>query len=252
MPFNLFESFHTSSYIGKKAMLTERLKKVIQDSGLPLLQFAQQTGVSKNTLINYRDGATSPSADFLEKVCRDFAVSPNWLLLGEGTEQGGGGKHGKDSATEEYSLIPLLESRVKGGPEGEILYEEIADHYPFKKWWVEKLVGRGYERQQSLMLIRVRGDSMSPTINQGEMALVDTFESERVQVLTGRIYLVILPDGTVALKRLVLSGDQGGLKLACLSDNTADYRPFEFLLDQDKTLKAYVLGRVRWAGKEFD
>jgi phage repressor protein C with HTH and peptisase S24 domain len=236
-------------------MLTERLKKVIQDSGLSLSRFAQQTAVSKNTLINYRDGATSPSADFLEKVCRDFSVSPNWLLLGEGARQGGdssSGKEGREAEVEDYSLIPLLESRVKGGPEGEILYEEIADYYPFKKWWVEKLVGRSFERQKSLMLIRVRGDSMSPTINQGEMALVDTFEGERVQVLTGRIYLVILPDGAVALKRLVLIGDSGGPKLACLSDNTAQYRPFEFSLDPEKTLKTYVLGRVRWAGKEFD
>jgi transcriptional regulator with XRE-family HTH domain len=230
-------------------MLTERLKKIIQDSGLPLSRFAQQTGVSKNTLINYRDGATSPSADFLEKVCRDFSVSPNWLLLGDGAEAGG---QGKDAEVEAYSLIPLLESRVKGGPEGEIIYEEIADYYPFKKWWVEKLVGRSLDRQQSLMLIRVRGDSKSPTINQGEIALVDTFESERLQVLTGRVYLVILPDGTVALKRLVLIGDPGGHKLACLSDNTAQYRPFEFSLDPEKTLKTYVLGRVRWAGKEFD
>jgi phage repressor protein C with HTH and peptisase S24 domain len=234
-------------------MLTERLKKIIQDSGLPLARFAQQTGVSKNTLINYRDGATSPSADFLEKLCRDFSVSPEWLLLGEGEESGrDAGGHGRDSQAEDYSLIPLLESRVKGGPEGEILYEEIADYYPFKKWWVEKLVGRSFERQQCLMLIRVRGDSMSPTINQGEMALVDTFEGERLQVLTGRIYLVILPDGAVVLKRLVLIGESGGQKLACLSDNTAQYRPFEFSLDPEKTLKSYVLGRVRWAGKEFD
>jgi phage repressor protein C with HTH and peptisase S24 domain len=236
-------------------MLTERLKRIIQDSGLSLIRFAQQTGVSKNTLINYRDGATSPSADFLEKVCRDFSVSPQWLLLGQGEgtrrDTASGGRDG-DSRAEDYSLIPLLESRVKGGPEGEILYEEVADYYPFKKWWVEKLVGRSSERQQCLMLIRVRGDSMSPTINQGEMALVDTFESERLKVLTGRIYLVILPDGAVVLKRLVLIGDSTGLKLACLSDNTAHYRPFEFPLAPDKSLKSCVLGRVRWVGKEFD
>ncbi len=237
-------------------MLTERLKKIIQDSGLPLSRFAQQTGVSKNTLINYRDGATSPSSEFLEAVCREFSVNPCWLLMGEGMPDGGAdiacSGQDKYDQREEYSLIPLLESRVTGGPEGEILYEEIADHYPFKKWWVEKLVGRSPERQKSLILMRVRGDSMSPTINQGETVLVDTFEGERVQVLAGRIYLVILPDGTVALKRLVLSGDQGGLRLACLSDNTADYRPFEFALDPEKRLKTYVLGRVRWAGKEFD
>jgi hypothetical protein len=84
------------------------------------------------------------------------------------------------------------------------------------------------------------------------MALVDMGEAERIEVLTGRIYLVILPDGTVAIKRLVLGGNENGLMLACLSDNTADYRPFEFALDPERSLKSYVLGRVRWAGKEFD
>jgi phage repressor protein C with HTH and peptisase S24 domain len=237
-------------------MLTDRLRKIIQESGLPLSRFAQQTGVSKNTLVNYRDGATSPSAEFLEAVCREFSVSPAWLLMGENSSDAerdiACSAQDRYVEREDYSLIPLLESRVTGGPEGEILYEEIADHYPFKRWWVEKLVGRSPERQKSLILMRVRGDSMSPTINQGEIALVDTFEGERVQVLTGRIYLVILPDGTVALKRLVLSGEPSGLRLACLSDNTADYRPFEFALAPGKQLKTYVLGRVRWAGKEFD
>ena len=38
-------------------MFTERLKRVIHDSGLSLPKFADQTGVSKNTLVNYRDGA---------------------------------------------------------------------------------------------------------------------------------------------------------------------------------------------------
>ena len=93
---------------------------------------------------------------------------------------------------------------------------------------------------------------MSPIINQGEMVLVDGSDAERLDVLAGRIYLVILPDGTTALKRLVLSSDVSGLKLVCLSDNTADYRPFEFALDSEKKLKSYVLGRVRWAGREFE
>jgi SOS-response transcriptional repressor LexA len=236
-----------------KKVLHDRLKKIIHGSGLPLGRFAEKTGVSKNTLINYRDGVTSPAAPFLESVCREFSADPGWLLLGEGNA--GACAAARESAgegSEDSTLIPLLESRVTAGPEGEILYGEIADRYPFKKWWIEKLVGKSSDRQKSLFLIRVRGDSMSPTINQGEMVLVDTSEVERLEVLAGRIYLVILPDGAAALKRLVLSGDEGGLKLACLSDNTADYRPFEFALDPEKSLKSYVLGRVRWAGQEFD
>ncbi len=234
-------------------MIAEKLRKIIHDSGLPLGQFAQKAGVSKNTLINYRDGVTSPAAEFLEFLCREFSVDPGWLLVGE-VRDGADGSRGECAAERirDYIFVPLLESRVTAGPEGEILYGEISDRYPFKKWWIEKLVGKGPERQKDLFLIRVRGDSMSPTINQGEMALVDTGEAERIEVLTGRIYLVILPDGTVAIKRLVRGGNESGLMLACLSDNTADYRPFEFALDPERSLKSYVLGRVRWAGKEFD
>ncbi|HYA41836.1 MAG TPA: S24 family peptidase [Syntrophobacteraceae bacterium] len=233
-------------------MIQDRLKKIIQGSGLSLVRFAQKTGVSKNTLINYRDGATSPGASFLESVCRQFSADPAWLLLGEMSALSQVAYESAAGECEEYALVPLLESRVTAGPEGEILYGEIADHYPFKKWWIHKLVGESAERLKGLFLIRVRGDSMSPTISQGEMALVDTWEAERIEVLAGRIYLVILPDGSTALKRLVLSGDDSGLKMVCLSDNTADYRPFEFALDPEKSLKSYVLGRVRWAGKEFD
>jgi transcriptional regulator with XRE-family HTH domain len=233
-------------------LIHDRLKKIIQDSGLSLGQFAKKTGVSKNTLINYRDGATSPAASFLESVCREFSADPGWLLMGNGDVDCETDYESASAGLSDYALIPLLESRVTAGPEGEILYGEIADCYPFKKWWIRKLVGGSDERLRGLFLIRVRGDSMSPTISQGEVALVDTWEAERIEVLAGRIYLVILPDGSTALKRLVLSAKESGLKMVCLSDNTADYRPFEFALDPEKSLKSYVLGRVRWAGKEFD
>jgi transcriptional regulator with XRE-family HTH domain len=234
-------------------VLSDRLKKIIQDSGLPLAQFAQKTGVSKNTLINYRDGITSPAAVFLESICREFSTDPGWLLLGEGNAEAGVAAQGPGEVTnEDYVLIPLLESRVTAGPEGEILYGEIADRYPFKEWWVEKLVGKSPERRRSLFLIRVRGDSMSPTINQGEIALVDTWDSERIEVLAGRIYLVVLPDGAAVLKRLVISEDERGMNLICLSDNSPHYRPFQFALEPGKSIRSCVLGRVRWAGKEFD
>lgn len=135
---------------------------------------------------------------------------------------------------------------------GLIKTEEISDYYPFRRWWVEKLVGRSKEHIDSLLLIKVRGDSMSPTINQGEVALVDTHEAERLPVLTGRIYLVVLPGGSVAVKRLALTEREGRYKLLCLSDNVASYRPFEFDIEPGRKLKNHILGRIRWAGKEFD
>ncbi len=149
-------------------------------------------------------------------------------------------------------MVPQLESRVTAGPDGEILYEEIADHYPFKKWWVERLVGSSKEHQACLLLVKVRGESMIPTINPGEVILVDTYESERITIKNGSIYLVVLPDGSISLKRLAVSQRENRIWLICMSDNTAVFKPFEFELQPAQRLRNYVLGRVRWAGKEFD
>lgn len=65
-------------------MVADRVKKIIQESGLSLPAFAKRTRVSKNTLINYRDGASYPNSEFLTKVCEEFLINPQWLLLGTG------------------------------------------------------------------------------------------------------------------------------------------------------------------------
>ena len=93
---------------------------------------------------------------------------------------------------------------------------------------------------------------MSPTINRGEIVLVDTFEAERVEIKVGSIYIVVQPDGTAVLKRLAISERSGRTSLVCMSDNIAIYKPFEFELDTQKSILEYVIGKVRWAGKEFD
>ena len=64
--------------------IPSKLKKIIQDSGLSLPAFAEKVGVSRNTLVSYRDGQTSPSMDFIAKVCDEFYVSPIWLISDKG------------------------------------------------------------------------------------------------------------------------------------------------------------------------
>ncbi len=232
--------------------LAGRIRSIIHNSGLSLPEFARRTGVSKNTLVNYRDAVTSPPADFLLVLCEEFHVEAEWLLSGTGTpfqrQAGLPAGTGEDRPV----FVPLLESRVTAGMDGRLLHQEVAEYYPFTSSWVERILGRQGESGKDFFLIRVRGDSMSPTINQGETAFVDAREEERRHVLPGRIYLVILPDGSTALKRLVLGRDGESLKLTCLSDNTVDYRPFEFAIDPPKGLMNHVLGRIRWVGREFE
>jgi phage repressor protein C with HTH and peptisase S24 domain len=148
-------------------------------------------------------------------------------------------------------MVPLIEGRVTAGPDGGILTDQVVDVYPFRREWIERKFGRGPDR--CLVLVRVQGDSMSPTISAGELVLVDCRSAERQVVKPGRIYLARLPDGSIALKRLVLveSGLAAPPRLLALSDNP-NYQPFDFSLDMDRELGYYILGRIRWAGKEFD
>lgn len=220
-------------------------------------QLARSLGLKQQGVSSVRSRKRIPALWILQ-IAEEFGVSSDWLLFGTGQMRRGeaqkAGPHPENCLSPtEYMLLPLLRSRVAAGPEGEILYEEVGDHYPFKKWWIEKIAGRSEERRRHLVLVKVRGDSMSPTINQGEIILVDTWETERLEIRTGQIYLITMPDGSSAIKRLAISeAKDGRVKLICMSDNISCYQPFEFDLDPGRSIRHYVLGRVRWAGKEFD
>lgn len=245
-------------------MLTfaERMRILINEkTGGNSSAFAKKAGIPPATLHNYLSGRL-PQAEQLINIREAYNVNLNWLLTGEGDpffddlvireEQKPLNAEQQCLSPRDFVTLPMLESRVVAGPAGELLYEEVKDYYPFKRWWVERSFGKTEERLKSLVLLKVRGDSMSPTIDPGEIILVDTHEQERIEIRTGQIYLITMPDGASAIKRLALSEQAGRMKLICMSDNIAVYRPFEFELDPGKSIKHYVLGRVRWAGKEFD
>ena len=65
-------------------MIAKRLSLVLEQSGLSLYAFSQKMGIAKATLVSYRDGMTSPSLAFVERVCEEFGINPQWLLLGTG------------------------------------------------------------------------------------------------------------------------------------------------------------------------
>ncbi|MEM5789377.1 MAG: XRE family transcriptional regulator, partial [Syntrophobacteraceae bacterium] len=180
--------------------ISERLKAVRENLGKDQATFGVSLGVSsRDTISRWERGLAFPAADVLAILNEKYGINMQWLITGKGdmTE-----KYRPHDAVEElvpksrcldtneYLLVPLLQSWVKGGPEGRLIYEGIADYYPFKRYFIERLVGGRPERQGDLYLARVRGDSMAPTINDNEVILFDTYEGERLNIRTGDIYLV--------------------------------------------------------------
>ena len=52
-------------------------------------KFAPMTGISRNTLVNYEKGDSSPPTDYLTRVLALFPdINPTWLLTGKGPMKG--------------------------------------------------------------------------------------------------------------------------------------------------------------------
>ena len=83
---------------------------------------------------------------------------------------------------EEHQLIPLLNIQVQAGTTGIIReHPRPTEYFPFKRSWLKN---KGYRDDakilERLFLIKSRGESMEPTISDGEVLLVDVDDSMRV------------------------------------------------------------------------
>lgn len=61
-----------------------RLKIVRKKEGINQIPFAQLLGVSQSAYANYERGATDVPISVAQRICQDFGISADWLLLGNG------------------------------------------------------------------------------------------------------------------------------------------------------------------------
>ncbi|WP_310393651.1 helix-turn-helix transcriptional regulator [Hymenobacter sp.] len=65
--------------------INERIKFLIEKSGMSVRAFSSAIGVTDTNTRNYIDRGSKPNSEFLEKLIRRFSdTNPTWLLLGEG------------------------------------------------------------------------------------------------------------------------------------------------------------------------
>ena len=125
---------------------------------------------------------------------------------------------------------------VSAGP-GAVVTEELGKPYfGFDERWLKGLTATPADR---LSIVRVEGDSMSPTLNAGDDILVDLGDaSDR---LRDGIY-VLRVDDSVVVKRIALH--PMGRKVTVQSDNSAYPDWPDFGIDE-----LNCIGRVIWAGR---
>ncbi len=133
-------------------------------------------------------------------------------------------------------LIPKLSVGASAGPGAINDAEALAGKIGFDEKWLRK---QGLEPSK-LSLIRVDGDSMAPTLNNGDDIMVDN--SAAATALRDGIHVIRLDD-VLMVKRLA-KGPAG--RLSVLSDNPV----YPDWPDVDGGTVA-IIGRVVWAGRRL-
>lgn len=144
----------------------------------------------------------------------------------------------RDSATGGHVAVPQLDIGASAGPGAVPGVESPQSHIAFDPKWLRRL-GAGDANQ--LSIIRVEGDSMAPTLADGDEILVDRGDSA-VRLRDG-IYVLRCED-VLMVKRLAL--DPSGRRATIRSDNEAyPSWPGCDLASID------IVGRVVWCGRKL-
>ena len=203
------------------------LERLVRDRGEDLAGLSRLIGRNAAYLQQYiRRGTPKRLAEQDRRVLARYFEVDERLLGGSG-------------AAMSTALRPVRRLRVEASAGAGALGgdDEAAGEVGFDPRWLRRIAGGS----DDLSIIEVRGDSMAPTLADGDEILVDGSAAAR-RIRDG-IY-VLRMDGALLVKRL--SPDPAGGRIAVRSDNPA-YPSW-----QDRAAGSVdVVGRVVWAGRRI-
>jgi phage repressor protein C with HTH and peptisase S24 domain len=203
-----------------------RLRLIMQQFG-SVADLARAVEVSDNAIYKWVSGRGQPSMASLVNLARAAGVSVEWLATGKGAS----GKVKMDSQNparaDEYQATAR---QVMRGAGKAVQSSQFVDYLTFQPEWLQRTLQTD---AKNLALIEVVGDSMSPTIDGGDIVIVDLRE---VRFRHDGIYALRM-GGELAVKRLQRQPDGS---ILVRSDNPA-YVPTSAPIDS-----LALVGRAMW------
>lgn len=216
----------------------ERLRARIRQLGLSVAEVAREAGVNRSFVYDILRGRSQvPNLEKLTSVATAVNVEPEWLLSGKGRVEG------SDPITLDYhnEFVAIQHACVRPSMGGGAVIENEdgpARDFHFRRAWIRD---RLKAAPSQMRVMDVQGDSMTPTLNEGDVVLVDM--NQRNPIPPG---VFVLHDGMgLVAKRLEHVPMSDPPRVRIISDNH-QYSPYECTAEE-----VNIVGRVRWYGREM-
>lgn len=210
-----------------------RIKQARELRGVTVKELAAAVGLGASTLYDIERG-DQESTTKLGAIAEYLDVRYPWLERGAGPMEVDPKEEGtRGIEPGRFEFVDRVRGPHLSAGSGEVIwdYEEVDRSHAFQADWIK---GQGWNPRR-LKLFEIRGNSMDPTLKDGDTAMVNLAARE---VRSGEVYALVTDDGLRA-KRL---HRRGGI-IWMHSDNPDQLKyPPEPITDQN----AAVIGEIVW------
>lgn len=227
--------------VDTKNIVSERFNSLLKALKLSVSDLAKSLGYSRyDKLYNISNGKNLPSFEILHDITNKFvSVNANWLLTGKGNMFND--ENDESAITPSYSIVPSSLSELEEIPIVDISvaagngydnpdFIEIVDAI--------RLPQSMLHRNKKYFCVKVRGESMSPTLLDCSYLILRLLErSEWNDIKDNHVYVVSDRDGRAYVKRIKNRLREHGF-IVCTSDNVdkANYPNFNIMEDELNTV----------------
>ncbi|HCI6633699.1 S24 family peptidase [Klebsiella pneumoniae] len=216
-----------------KTTLAERLREARKAADMTQKTLGDAVGVSQAAIQKIETGRAAQTTKLLD-IAKALRVRPEWLSSGTGAMRADGDDDKKPShKNHDVFRVDILDLAVSAGP-GIVNQEFVEILHSVEYAPAEARHMFDGRKAENIRIINVRGDSMSGTIEPGDLLFVDI----SVKSFDGDGIYAFLYDDTAHVKRLQKMKD----KLLVISDNKsyAAWDPIE----KDEMNRVFVFGKV--------
>jgi Predicted transcriptional regulator len=197
-------------------------------------------GVSSQAIYDARRRGKIPDS-WIKIIAEKFDVSADWLFFGRGEKSA----ERKENATSlaksacdvDLIMVPMVEARLSAGTGSLQVDGDIERSYAFRSDFLHR---KG--NPDTMVMMRVEGDSMQPEIMNNDVVLLDQSKKE---IRTGRLFAVGFEEA-IYLKRIDMLPGKFVLKSV-----NPEYPPVELDVRGQNGDAFRVIGQVIWAGREY-